>query len=72
MCLIAFAWNAHPDYALALAANRDEFHARPSAALGHWPDAPAVAGGRDLREGGSWLALHREGRFAAVTNVREP
>jgi uncharacterized protein with NRDE domain len=72
MCLIAFAWDAHPDYLLALAANRDEFHARPTAPLGAWSDLPGVSGGRDLREGGGWLALHRNGRLAAVTNVREP
>ena len=72
MCLIAFAWNAHPDYVLALAANRDEFHGRPTAPLGEWADLPGVTGGRDLREGGGWLALHRDGRLAAVTNVREP
>jgi len=46
MCLIAFAWDEHPDYLLALAANRDEFHARPTAPLGDWSDAPGVAGGR--------------------------
>lgn len=72
MCLIAFAWDAHPDYLLALAANRDEFHARPTAPLAAWDDVPGVSGGRDLREGGGWLALHGSGRLAAVTNVREP
>lgn len=71
MCLIALAWRAHPRYALVLAANRDEFHDRPSAALSEWPDAPGLFGGRDLRAGGSWLALSAQGRLAAVTNVRE-
>ena len=72
MCLIALAWNTHPEFALALAANRDEFHGRPTAPLQRWDGAPQVAGGRDLREGGGWLALNDNGRFAAVTNVREP
>lgn len=72
MCLISFAWDAHPDYVLALAANRDEFHGRPTAPLARWADAPEVVGGRDLREGGSWLALSGKARLAAVTNVREP
>ncbi len=72
MCLISFAWNTHPDYVLALAANRDEFHGRPTTAAGPWADAPGVIGGRDLREGGSWLALSSASRLAAVTNVREP
>lgn len=70
MCLIAVAYRAHPDYRLLLAANRDEFHARPTAPAGFWPDHPDVAGGRDLASGGSWLAFSRGGRLAAVTNVR--
>ena len=72
MCLIAFAWNLHPRYRLALVANRDEYHARPTAPLDWWPQHSQVGGGRDLREGGGWLALSRAGRLAAVTNVREP
>lgn len=72
MCLIALAWRAHPRYPLVLAGNRDEFHDRPSAPLGPWPDAPGIQGGRDLRAGGGWLALSTAGRLAAVTNVRQP
>ena len=75
MCLIALAWNAHPQWPLVLAANRDEFHARPTAPLGAWPEDSfkgRVIGGRDLREGGGWLALSAAGRLAAVTNVRVP
>lgn len=59
MCLIAFAWQVHPDYPLVLVANRDEFHDRPSAPLGFWASAPELCAGRDLREGGTWLGLHR-------------
>lgn len=72
MCLILFAWHCHPRYALVLAANRDEFYARPSEPLAFWPDAPDVLAGRDRIAGGSWLGLTRNGRFAAVTNVRDP
>lgn len=71
MCLIVFAWRAHPEYPLVLAANRDEFHARPAAPLDWWSDAPGIAGGRDLQASGTWLALARSGRFATVTNYRE-
>ena len=71
MCLIVFAWRAHPEYPLVLAANRDEFHARPAAPLDWWADAPGIAGGRDLQAGGTWLGLARSGRFATVTNYRE-
>ncbi|GAB3097391.1 NRDE family protein [Lysobacter terrae] len=70
MCLIAAAWQHHPRYALALIANRDEFHGRPTAAAGPDPDAPDVYGGRDLQAGGSWLQVSTRGRLAAVTNVR--
>lgn len=72
MCLIALACNAHPDYPVLLVANRDEFHARPAAALAWWKDKPGVLAGRDLAEGGSWLGVSRSGRIAAVTNVRDP
>ena len=70
MCLIAVAWQTHADFPLALAANRDEFHNRPAAAADWWDTQHEVFGGRDLLQGGSWLALSRHGRLAAVTNVR--
>lgn len=73
MCLIACAWNVHPSFPLVLVANRDEFHARPTAALAPWDDHPQILGGRDLEAGGGWLAIDRtRPRLAAVTNVREP
>ena len=71
MCLIAFAWDAHPDYRLVLAANRDELHARPSQDMHWWPDRPDILAGRDLLAGGTWLAMNKSGRFATVTNYRE-
>lgn len=70
MCLIALALNTHPRYSLVLAANRDEFHARPAAPASWWDDAPGIFGGRDLQQHGTWLATARDGRWAAVTNVR--
>lgn len=72
MCLIAFAWQTHPRYDLIVAANRDEFYQRPTQAAHWWRDAASVYGGRDERAGGAWCAADRGGRFAAVTNVREP
>jgi uncharacterized protein with NRDE domain len=71
MCLIAFAWNAHPHWRLLLAGNRDEFHARPSAELARWQDRPII-GGRDLEAGGTWLGVTDDGRCSVVTNVRDP
>ncbi|MBR9885802.1 MAG: NRDE family protein, partial [Oceanospirillales bacterium] len=70
MCLIVIAVNQHPDWPLLLVANRDEFYARPTRALGFWPDAPII-GGRDLEAGGTWMGFNRNGRFAALTNYRD-
>ncbi|WP_046079201.1 NRDE family protein [Halomonas sp. HG01] len=72
MCLIALAHRPDASVVLRLVANRDEFHARPTAPLAAWDDAPGIVGGRDLQAGGGWLAVHRRGRFSAVTNVRDP
>lgn len=72
MCLIALAMDAHPSYRLVIAANRDEFYARPTAPAAWWADAPHVLAGRDLREGGTWMGVTRAGRVAAVTNYRDP
>jgi len=71
MCLILLAWRAREDYPLVLAANRDEFYRRPSAPAQFWDDEPGVLGGRDLEKGGTWLAVSRSGRLAAVTNYRD-
>jgi uncharacterized protein with NRDE domain len=72
MCLIVFGWQAHPEYPLVVAANRDEFHDRPTRTASRWSDHPQVIGGIDLQAGGTWLGIADSGRFAAVTNVREP
>ncbi|MHC1478946.1 NRDE family protein [Frateuria aurantia] len=72
MCLIAVAWQVHPQWPLILIGNRDEFHARPTAELHRWDRPAGVIGGRDLEAGGSWLAVDGQGRCAAVTNVRRP
>ena len=72
MCLIAFAWGAHPDYALIVGANRDEWHERPTAPAAWWIDHPQLLAGRDLQAGGTWMGVTRNGRFAAVTNFRDP
>jgi uncharacterized protein with NRDE domain len=71
MCLVLIALDAHPDYSLVVAANRDEFYDRPSAAAAFWADRPRILGGRDLQAGGTWLGIDRRGRFAAVTNYRQ-
>jgi uncharacterized protein with NRDE domain len=72
MCLILFAYKQHPLYPLVLAANRDEFYDRPTAPLSFWEDSPDILAGRDLRGKGTWLGISRKGRFAAITNYRDP
>jgi uncharacterized protein with NRDE domain len=72
MCLILLAWQVHPDYPLVLAANRDEFYARPTAPAQWWSGPPAILAGRDLEAGGTWLGVTRSGAFAALTNFRAP
>lgn len=78
MCLIVFAWQIVPAVPLVVAANRDEFYARPAEPAHWWPDFPDIYAGRDLEEGGTWMGVRKDdekagkNRFAAVTNVRAP
>jgi uncharacterized protein with NRDE domain len=72
VCLIALAWRARADLALVVAANRDEWRERPTQAAHWWKDHPQILAGKDLRAGGTWMGITREGRFAAVTNFRDP
>lgn len=70
MCLILFANEANSRYQLVLAANRDEFYSRPTEPAAFWEGAPDVLAGRDLKSGGSWMGVTRDGKLAAVTNIR--
>lgn len=72
MCLIVVGWRAHPDYPLVVAANRDEFLVRAAVPAHWWTDAPDLLAGRDLEAGGTWMGVSRDGRFAALTNYRDP
>ncbi|MEE4363968.1 MAG: NRDE family protein [Desulfotignum sp.] len=72
MCLIVFAYNIHPAYPLIIGANRDEFFDRPTAPLGWWKGHPHVLAGQDLQAGGTWMGITDTGRFAAITNFRDP
>jgi uncharacterized protein with NRDE domain len=71
MCLILLAWHGHPDFTCVLAANRDEFHKRPTAPAAWWAGGAGILAGRDLSAGGTWLGVTRHGRFAALTNYRD-
>jgi uncharacterized protein with NRDE domain len=72
MCLILVAWKVHARYPIVLAANRDEFHRRPTAAAHWWTDQPQLLAGRDLEAHGTWLGITRDGQIAALTNFRAP
>ncbi len=71
MCLIAFQWQPDDPVPLILAGNRDEFYARPTASLAWWEEGCLLAG-RDLKAGGTWLGVTPGGRFATLTNHRDP
>ena len=72
MCLIVVAWRVRADLPLVVAANRDEWRDRPAEAARWWPGDPDLLAGRDLQAGGTWMGVTRGGRFAAVTNFRDP
>ncbi len=72
MCLILVAWQGHAKHRCVIAANRDEMYSRPTAAAAWWPSRPPILAGRDLSAGGTWLGLTGTGRFAALTNFRDP
>ncbi|HEX6156094.1 MAG TPA: NRDE family protein, partial [Burkholderiales bacterium] len=69
-CLIVLGWRTHPEFPLIVAANRDEFHARPAAPAAFWQDQPGILAGRDLEARGTWMGVSRSRKFAAVTNYR--
>lgn len=72
MCLILFAYKVHPNYPLILAANRDEFYDRPATPAHFWHSNANLLAGKDLQAGGTWMGMTRGGKFAALTNYREP
>jgi uncharacterized protein with NRDE domain len=72
MCLILFSFKTHPRYKLVLAANRDEFFERPTLLADFWESDSNILGGIDIISGGTWLGVSKTGRFAAITNYRNP
>ncbi len=77
MCLIVFSYQENKESSkafpgsLILAANRDEYYERPTESM-HWWESEGVLAGKDLQAGGTWLAISDDGRFAAITNYKEP
>jgi len=72
MCIAYLAIRPHSDWPLFIAANRDEFHARPTLAAAPWKDCPDVIAGIDMTARGTWLGVTRQGRYALLTNYRDP
>ena len=74
MCLITFAYKHHPEYNLILAGNRDEFYGRPTRKAQFWTEEkqPDILAGKDLEGGGTWLGVHKDGRWGTLTNYRDP
>ncbi|NIM10726.1 MAG: hypothetical protein GTO45_01970 [Candidatus Aminicenantes bacterium] len=70
MCLILFVYKFHPRYKLILAANRDEYYNRPSTPAQWWENNPSLLAGKDLKAGGTWMGITKNGKIAAVTNYR--
>jgi len=72
MCLAVLALRSLAGLPVLIAANRDEFHARPTTAAAAWPGKPVIYAGRDLQAGGTWMGASAAGRYALVTNYRDP
>lgn len=72
MCILFIAYQQHPDFPLIIAANRDEFHERPTSPSMFWEKAPNVLAGTDLQAGGTWMGINKGGKIAALTNIRDP
>ncbi|WP_445665202.1 NRDE family protein [Fodinibius sp. AD559] len=72
MCLIVFSYKQDSHYPLIFAANRDEHYERPSRAAQFWDQSPNILAGRDLKAGGTWMGINKQGEFSAITNYRDP
>lgn len=72
MCLAVLALHHLTGIPVLIASNRDEFHERPAQAASMWPGEPRIYAGRDLRAGGTWMGVNEHGRYAIVTNFRDP
>lgn len=72
MCLIAFSYKQHPNYQIIFVANRDENYSRPTRAAGFWDENPNILAGKDLKAGGTWMGINKQGAFSAITNYRDP
>lgn len=70
MCTIVILRQVHPEWPLVLAANRDEFYARPATGPQVLRESPRTVGGRDVERGGTWMGVTNAGLFVGLTNQR--
>ena len=70
MCTLAVFTRTLPGLPLVVAANRDEFYARPAEGPRVLATEPLVVGGRDLVAGGSWLSTGENGLVVGILNRR--
>ena len=70
MCLILLAQKPSNEFKFVMASNRDEFYSRPTLPIHWWTNIDGLLAGKDLEQGGTWMAISKKGKFAAVTNVR--
>lgn len=72
MCILFIAVEQHPDYPLIIAANRDEYFARPTDSSKYWTEHPSILAGKDLVAGGTWMGVTQNGFISSLTNIRNP
>ncbi len=72
MCTVFLAFKTHPEYDIILIGNRDEFLDRPTLVAHLWEEKPEIFAGKDVKAGGTWMGVSRHGRFATLTNYRDP
>lgn len=70
VCTLALYFQEFAEYPLIVAANRDEYFSRPSAAPRLLSEKPRILGGQDLLAGGTWLGVNEHGLLVGVLNRR--
>ena len=70
MCTLAIYFRVNAAFPLVVAANRDEFYARPATPPLRLHDQPWIVAGQDLVAGGTWLGVNSAGIVAGILNRR--
>ena len=70
MCLVIIGHRQHREWPLLIAANRDEFHARPTAPSAFWETHPGLLAGKDLEAGAVFAPLTSAADWSPQDNTR--